>query len=96
MELIKIFQDNTVLPKLDFDPARQKLFIDLNLGLRENASINDMAAESQVGCINYELQNTSNQSIDCTSSSNVKAQKLQLSRAVRVKIMARFLPRQVH
>ena len=30
----------------------------MNLGLRENAPINDMAAESQVGCINYELKNT--------------------------------------
>ena len=110
MELMKIFQDNNVLPKLaeewflqcgtvskfgNFDPARQKLFINLNLGLRENAAINDMAAESQVGCINYELKNTSNQGLDCACLSNVKAQKLQLSRAIRVKIIPRFLP-QVH
>ena len=68
MELIKIFQVNSVLPKLaeewfwqrqtvsefgNFDPARQKLFINLNPGLRENAPINDMAAESQVGDMNY-------------------------------------------
>ena len=45
-----------------FDPARQKLFINLNLILHENAPVNDMAAKSQVGCINYELKNTSNQS----------------------------------
>ena len=55
-----------------------------------------MAAESQVGCFNYELKNTSNQSLDCASSSNVKAQKLQLGRAIIVKIIARFLSQQVH
>ena len=54
-----------------------------------------MAAESQVRCINYELKNTNNQSLDCAFSSNVKAQKLKLSRAIRVKIIAKFL-RQVH
>ena len=48
-----------------------------------------MAAESQVGCINYELKNTSNQSLDSASSSNVKAQKLQFSREIRVKIIAK-------
>ena len=61
MELMKIFQENTVLPKLteewfwrrtvsefgNFNPARQKQFINLNSGLRENAAVNDMAAESQ-------------------------------------------------
>ena len=36
-----------------------KNYFNLNLGLRENASISDMAAESQVGRINYELKNTS-------------------------------------
>ena len=51
-----------------------------------------MAAESQVGCITYKLKNTSNQCLDCASSSNVKVQKLQLSKAIRVKIIARFLP----
>ena len=109
MELMKIFQENTVVPKLaeewfcretvsefgNFDPARQKLFINLNTGPQENAAINDVAAESQVGCVNYELKNTSNQSLDCVSSSNVKAQKLQFSKAIRVKIIVRFLPRQV-
>ena len=71
-------------------------FINLNRGLRENAAVSDMAAESQVGCVNYELKNTSNQSLDCVSSSNVKAQKLQFSKAIRVKIIVWFLPRQVH
>ena len=41
-----------------------KNYINVNLGLRENAPINDMAAESQAGCINYELKNTSNESFD--------------------------------
>ena len=80
----------------NFDPARQKLFINLYLGFHENAPINDMAVKSQVRCVNYELENVRNQSLDCASSSNVKAQKLQLRRAIRVKIIARFLPRQVH
>ena len=56
----------------NFVPARPKLFINLNM----LAPMNDVAAESQVGCINYELKNTSNQSLACESSSNVKAQKL--------------------
>ena len=66
------------------------------IDLRENAPVNDMAAESQVGCINYELKNTSNQSLDCASLLNVEAQKLQFSRQIRAEIIARFLPRQVH
>ena len=85
---MKIFEDNTALPKLaeewfwqcgtvsgfrNFDPARQKLFTNLNLGLHKNAPINDMAAEIQVQCISYELKNISNQSLDCASLSNVKA-----------------------
>ena len=68
MELMKIFQDNTALPKLAEELFWQYLnleilikldknyFIILNLDLRENAPINDTAAESQVGCINYELK----------------------------------------
>ena len=106
---MKIFQENTVLPKLteecfwrgtvsefgNFNPARQKLFINLNPGVRESAAVNDVAAESDVGCVNYELKNTSNYSLDCVSLSNVKTQKLQFSKTVRVKIIARFLPRQV-
>ena len=55
----------------------------MNPGLCENAAVNDDAAESQVGCVNYELKNTSNQSLDWVSSSNVKAQKLQFSKAVK-------------
>ena len=110
MKVMKIFQENTAFPKLaeewfrrgtvsefeNFDPARQKLFINLNPGLRKNAAVNDVAAKNQVGCVNYELKNTSNQNLDCVSSSNVKAQKLEFSKAIRVKIIARFLPPQVH
>ena len=58
MELIKIVQENTLVPKLakewfcqcgtvsefgNFDPARQKLFINLNPRLRESAAVNDVA-----------------------------------------------------
>ena len=94
--MVLTMQCGTVFKFGNFDPARRKLFINLNLGLRKNALINDMAAESQVRCINYELKNTSNQSLDCTSSSNVKTEKLQLSIVITVKIIARFLLRQVH
>ena len=100
MELMKIFQENTAVPKLaeewfwrgtvsefrNFDSARQNY---VNPGLQEHAAENNVAAESQVGCVNYELKNTSN----CVSSSNVKAQKLQFCKAIRVKIIARFVPR---
>ena len=55
-----------------------------------------MTAKSQVGCINYELKNKSNQSLDCASSLNVNAQGLEFGRAIRIKMIARFLPRQVH
>ena len=68
----------------------------MNPGFRESAAVNDVATESQVGCVNNELKTTSNQSLDCVSSSNVKDQKLQFGKAIRVKIIARFLPRQVY
>jgi len=86
-ELVKIFR--IMLPKLvngwfwqrgdvfrfgNFDQGNPKLLVNLDPIRLENASINNMAAERQVGRINYEIKIQDSKGFECTSSSNVKAQ----------------------
>ena len=90
-ELVKIFK--LVLPKLaegwlrqcgevfgfgDFDQESPKLLLNIDPDILDKAPINNMAAERQVGRINYELKIRGSKGLKAASSSNVKAQSYDL------------------
>ena len=90
-ELLKIFK--LMLPKLaegwlrqrgevfgfgDFDQESPRLLLNIDPDILDKAQINNMAAERQVGRINYELKIRGSKGLKVASSSNVKAQSYEL------------------
>ena len=57
----------------DFDQESPRLHINIDLDILDKALINNMAAERQVGRINYELKIRGSKGLKAASPSNVKA-----------------------
>ena len=90
-ELVKVFK--LMLPKLaegwlrqrgdvfgfgDFDQESSRLLLNIDPDIIDKSSINNMAAERQVGHINYELKIRGSKGLKAASLSNVKAQSYEL------------------
>ena len=86
-ELVKIFK--LMLPKLvegwlrqrgdvfgfgDFDQESSRLLLNIDPDIIDKAPNNNMAAERQVGHINYELKIRGSKGLKAASLSNVKVQ----------------------
>ena len=89
--LVKIFK--VTLPKLavgwlrqrgdvfgfgDFDQESPRLLLNIDPDILDKAPVNNMAAERQVGRINYEMKIRGSKRLKAASSSNVKAQSYEL------------------
>ena len=90
-ELVKIFK--LMLPKLaegwlrqrgdvfgfgNFDQESSRLLLNIDPDIIDKAPINSMAAERQVGHINYELKIRGSKGLKAASLSNVKSQSYEL------------------
>ena len=61
----------------DLDQESPRLLLNIDTDILHKAPIN-MAAEKQVGCINYELKVRGSKGLKAASSSNVKTQSYEL------------------
>ena len=62
----------------DFDQKSARLLLNIDPDILDKAPINNMAAERQVGRINYELKIRGSKGLKAASSSKVKAQSYEL------------------